>query len=101
MGAADADKEDVISECVRQLSDVKTYLKLTEEETKNIITRIAQNKRQTFCYQKKIFLTFRISILFGKFFKILLFFIHNSLQKFIHQHSLRDAIKLMKILFFK
>ena len=43
MGAADADKIDVISECVRQLSDMKTYLKLTEEEFKNIITDI-QNK---------------------------------------------------------
>ena len=29
MGAADADKEDVISECVKQLSDRKKYLKLT------------------------------------------------------------------------
>ena len=36
MGAADADKGDVISECVRQLSDMKTCLKLTEEEIKNI-----------------------------------------------------------------
>ena len=36
MGAADADKIDVISECVRQLSDMKTYLKLTEEKLKNI-----------------------------------------------------------------
>ena len=43
MGAADADKIDVIAECVRQLSDMKTYLKLTEEEFKNIITDI-QNK---------------------------------------------------------
>ena len=43
MGVAGVDKEDVISECVRQLSDIKTYLKLTEEEFKNIITDI-QNK---------------------------------------------------------
>ena len=41
MGAADADKEDVISECVSQLSD--TYLKLTEEELKNIILEIQNN----------------------------------------------------------
>ena len=27
MGAADADKVDVISECVRKLNDMKTYLK--------------------------------------------------------------------------
>ena len=33
-GAADADKVDVIVECVRQLSDVQTYLKITEETLK-------------------------------------------------------------------
>ena len=47
MGAADADKEDVISECVRQLSDMKTYLKLTEEEVKNIITNIQNKLKRT------------------------------------------------------
>ena len=26
MGSVDVDKEDVISECVRQLEDIKTYL---------------------------------------------------------------------------
>ena len=40
MGAADADKSDVIFECIRQLSDVKTYYKLTEPEIKNIISKI-------------------------------------------------------------
>ena len=29
MGAANADKSDAISECVRQLSDFKTYSKLS------------------------------------------------------------------------
>ena len=29
MGAADADKQDVVDECVRQLSEQKTYLKIT------------------------------------------------------------------------
>ena len=43
MGAADADKTDVISECERQLRDIKTYLKISEEELKQFITEI-QNK---------------------------------------------------------
>ena len=30
-------KKNVIFECVRQLGDIKTYFKLTEEELKNII----------------------------------------------------------------
>ena len=34
MGVADADKSDMIFECIRQLSDVKTYYKLTENEIK-------------------------------------------------------------------
>ena len=40
MGAADADKMDVILECVRQLTDIKTYLKISEEEIKRFITEI-------------------------------------------------------------
>ena len=56
MGAADADKEDVISECVRQLSDVKT--------------RELHKTRGNFLLSKKK-LTFRISILFGNFLTIL------------------------------
>ena len=43
MGTADADKKDVISECTRQLEDIKTYLELTEDMVKNIITEV-QNK---------------------------------------------------------
>ena len=43
LGATDLDKVDVISECVRKLNDMKTYLKLTEEKLKNIIMDI-QNK---------------------------------------------------------
>ena len=77
-GAADADKEDVILECIRQLSDIKTYLKLTEEEIKNIITEIQNKLKRTvkshlykgnctkkeadFCYQKCTFLMSHISI---------------------------------------
>ena len=34
MGATDLDKVDVISECVRNLNDMKTHLKLTEENLK-------------------------------------------------------------------
>ena len=43
MGAADADKKDVVFECTRQLSDIETYLKLTQEELKSVISNI-QNK---------------------------------------------------------
>ena len=43
MGTADADKKDVISECERQLGDIKTYLKISEEEIKQFISEI-QNK---------------------------------------------------------
>jgi len=43
MGTADADKKDVISECTRQLEDIKTYLELTEDMVKNIIMEV-QNK---------------------------------------------------------
>ena len=45
MGAADADKSDVIFECTRQLSDVKTYYKLSETEIKNIISEIQTKLR--------------------------------------------------------
>ena len=34
MGGVDADKDDVIFECIKQLSDVKTYSKLMETEIK-------------------------------------------------------------------
>ena len=43
MGTADADKTDVIFECERQLGDIKTYLKISEEEIKQFISEI-QNK---------------------------------------------------------
>ena len=39
----DADKTDVISECERQMRDIKTYLEISEEEWKQFITEI-QNK---------------------------------------------------------
>ena len=47
MGAADADKKDVVDECVRQLSDTKTYFELTEEELKNIISEIQTKLKNT------------------------------------------------------
>ena len=40
MGAADADKKDVIKECERQLGDIKTYFKISEEELKQFIREI-------------------------------------------------------------
>ena len=43
MRAVDVDKTDVISECERQLGDMKTYLKILEEELKQFIMEI-QNK---------------------------------------------------------
>ena len=39
MGAAEADKKDVIEECERQLGDIKTYFKISEEELKEFITK--------------------------------------------------------------
>ena len=45
MGAADADKSDVIFECIRQLGDVKTYSKRSETEIKNIISEIQTKLR--------------------------------------------------------
>ena len=45
MGAADADKNDVIFECIRQLGDVKTYSKRSEAEIKNIISEIQTKLR--------------------------------------------------------
>ena len=49
MGAADSDKVDVISECIRNLSDMKTYLKLTEEKlkNKNLIMNIQNKLKRT------------------------------------------------------
>ena len=47
MGAADADKQDVVDECVRQLSEQKTYLKITEEELKYIISEIQTKLKNT------------------------------------------------------
>ena len=34
MGAVDADKDDVIFECIRQLHEVKTYYKLMDTKIK-------------------------------------------------------------------
>ena len=47
LGAADVDKEDMILECVRQLNDILTYRKLTEEEVKNFITEIQNKLKRT------------------------------------------------------
>ena len=40
VGAVDADNKDMVFECVRQLGDVNTYFKLTEQELKNINSEI-------------------------------------------------------------
>ena len=85
MGAADADKSDMIFECIRQLSDIKTYFKLLETQIKvlfpkykqnsetlsNVISikETAQKKMQTFCCPKCSYMTYHIYIEFGKFLK--------------------------------
>ena len=43
MGAADEDKIDIISECVRQLGDIKTQVEISEEEAKQFVTEIQRN----------------------------------------------------------
>ena len=50
MGAAAADKSDVIFECIRQLSDIKTYNKLTETKIKNIISEIQTKQKNQVTY---------------------------------------------------
>ena len=40
LGAAAAEKEDVIKECSRQLYDIQTYLKLSMEEVEMLIAKI-------------------------------------------------------------
>ena len=45
LGAAVADKEDVIIECKRQLFDVNTYLKLSLEEMEILIAKIQTELR--------------------------------------------------------
>ena len=79
MGAADADKKDVVFECARQLLNIKTYLKFSEEDLKSIISDIqkytqngqwkvtctkgtVRKKRQNFCCQKCIYSKFHIFI---------------------------------------
>ena len=54
MGAADADKSDMIFECIRQLSDIKTYFKLLETQIKSIISKIQTKLRNLIkCYLYK------------------------------------------------
>ena len=40
LGAAAAEKKDVIKECLRQLCDVQTYFKLSMEEVEMLIAKI-------------------------------------------------------------
>ena len=42
---AETDKKDVISECARQLEDIKTYFEFKKQEAKHIIMKL-QNKLQ-------------------------------------------------------
>jgi len=65
MGAADADKKDVVFECARQLLNIKTYLKFSEEDLKSIISDIqkyTQNGQWKVTCTKKAVLRGRISV---------------------------------------
>ena len=65
MGAADADKKDVVFECARQLLNIKTYLKFSEEDLKSIISDIqkyTQNEQWKVTCTKKAVLRGRISV---------------------------------------
>ena len=53
LGAAIADKEEVISECKRQLFDINTYLKLSLEEMEMLIARIQMELREVVNKYKK------------------------------------------------
>ena len=53
LGAAVADKEDVIIECKRQLFDINTYLKLSSEEMEMLIARIQMELREVVNKYKK------------------------------------------------
>ena len=46
LGAAVADKKDVIVECKRQLYDINTYLKLSMEEMEILIAKIQMELRE-------------------------------------------------------
>ena len=43
LGAAIADKEDVVNECKRQLYDIATYFKLSIEQMEMLIAKIQTN----------------------------------------------------------
>ena len=83
LGAAVADKEDVIVECKRQLYDINTYLKLSLEEMEMLIAKIQMElcevvnkykkqkqcnvKEENFILRNSEILQSLISILSGKF----------------------------------
>ena len=65
MGVADADKKYVVFECARQLLNIKTYLKFSEEDLKSIISDIqkyTQNGQWKVTCTKKAVLRGRISV---------------------------------------
>ena len=64
LGAAVADKEDVIIKCKRQLYDINSYLKLSLEEMEMLIAKIKMESQEVVNKYKKQSL---ISILSGKF----------------------------------
>ena len=54
LGAAVADKKDVIVECKRQLYDIKTYLKLSMEEMEMLIAKIQMELQKVTNKYKKL-----------------------------------------------
>ena len=78
MRDADAEKRDAIFEHIRQLSEVKTYCKLSDTEIKNIISEIqtklrnliichlykgncnCTKKMRNFCCPKCLYMTYHI-----------------------------------------
>ena len=82
VGAADADKKDVVFECARQLSDIKTYLKLSEESLKSIISKykINLNGQWKVTCTKKAVLRGRISVVKNVYiwYSTLLYNLENS-----------------------
>ena len=54
LGAAVADKKDVIVECKRKLYDIKTYLKLSMEEMEMLIAKIQMELQKVTNKYKKL-----------------------------------------------
>ena len=52
---ADTDKKDVVFECARQLLNIKTYLKFSEEDLKSIISEKLKTDSGKSHVQRKLY----------------------------------------------